>query len=784
MIHPKSQQISQDKNKAIIMTMMRVIIIVAYVMLAGGENGTWNVGKAAEAANLHSPACSSIDSLPWPMSLAPRITSTFGEYRDSHFHAGIDLSTYGRSGYALRALDSGCLLRVRVDPSGYGNMVYIKLDNGLILVYAHMKRFASSIRSCVREMQEQVGKCNVDFYIEPDRVRFKQGDIVGISGGTGAGPPHVHLELRNEYNEPVNPLLCGYALPDTTPPRFYRFVVTPLGSEARVNGRRRSRTIRLRFDRDEKHYDALSVPHVWGEIGLSVRAFDRVNLGGDKVGIYRYTVSVDGEEIFRRTYSRMTPREWNFIDLVYDRDLMRRGFGRCERLYIMKGDNLTFHTDSPGDGIIRAGLGQLEYGDHTIDVLIEDAAGNNRSAYIPIVVNRSPEITDLVRKGTDSLQVNIKDEQPERCTVTFKVKRGGRWHTIKDTRRHGDVFEIVALDPGELLECVARDTYGATSAPFYFGQPDTVPVQFTADIDHRIESRLVTVSLKTSHDLVRPPRVFVAPGRFGYTPARMWATDSRSYEMELSLLPEAIPGYRVLFLMEEVNGAVMKSERLISFEALLVDRASVVQSDDGVVVMSAQINSVFEDAYLQVERRGVPQPGNGLERISDGYTFTPQQTILKNPVTVSMAVPTNYAQDGGEGIGVFRWFGGSDYRAIGASWDSVTCSVSGFTDALGTFAVLRDVHPPRINLTPRHGSVSYTARPSITAEIHDSGSGVDSHTIQMYVDGRPVPACPLGGGRWRYRPDDSLSSGLHSIRMVVRDKVGNPSSAHMTFRVK
>ena len=49
----------------------------------------------------------SITELDWSIDVDPELTSSFGEFRLGHFHAGIDLSTFGRQGAPVFAVDEG-----------------------------------------------------------------------------------------------------------------------------------------------------------------------------------------------------------------------------------------------------------------------------------------------------------------------------------------------------------------------------------------------------------------------------------------------------------------------------------------------------------------------------------------------------------------------------------------------------------------------------------------------------------------------------------------------------
>jgi murein DD-endopeptidase MepM/ murein hydrolase activator NlpD len=66
----------------------------------------------------------------WPTDASTRITSTFAEYRSTHFHGGIDISTNKKNGYRVFAVRDG-----------YGKMLYVKHKDGFFTIYAHLQTF-------------------------------------------------------------------------------------------------------------------------------------------------------------------------------------------------------------------------------------------------------------------------------------------------------------------------------------------------------------------------------------------------------------------------------------------------------------------------------------------------------------------------------------------------------------------------------------------------------------------------------------------------------------------
>ena len=88
-----------------------------------------------------------------PLDIPTELSGTFGELRNNHFHAGIDIKTNRRNGLNVYATADGYVARIKVALWGYGKVIYIKHPNGYTTVYAHLSKFGDGIQEYVKNIQ-------------------------------------------------------------------------------------------------------------------------------------------------------------------------------------------------------------------------------------------------------------------------------------------------------------------------------------------------------------------------------------------------------------------------------------------------------------------------------------------------------------------------------------------------------------------------------------------------------------------------------------------------------
>lgn len=194
-------------------------------------------GLPAAAAAAAAPEAPAVFGPPFafPPLDTLRVTGGYAETRGNHFHAGFDFSTGRRVGMAVRAPLAGRVERVRASGSGYGRSLYLRADDGRLLVFGHLDAFAPALAAHVDSAQRAEGRYEQDLWPAPGRFRFAAGETLAWSGESGAGPPHLHLEVRRG-DFALHPLRGGLVPGPVGRPRLESLVLEPLDAAARVAG--------------------------------------------------------------------------------------------------------------------------------------------------------------------------------------------------------------------------------------------------------------------------------------------------------------------------------------------------------------------------------------------------------------------------------------------------------------------------------------------------------------------------------------------------------------------
>jgi len=231
----------------------------------------------------------------WPTNASPYLSSTFAETRSAHLHSGIDIRTWGREGYEVYATRDGVVHRIGISPNGYGKVIYLRHDDGSYSVYAHLHRFEPKLHAYADSIRLQDYRFEIDRVLTESNFRYKRGEVIGYTGSTGVGPPHLHFELRTPDFQPFNPLLTNLSIADDIPPVFSALAVESLHPESlHYRSHQTIQPIGI-----ENGVTDFGIIHADSPIGLAVNVHDRANRTPNIYAVHMLMMIAEGDTLFK-----------------------------------------------------------------------------------------------------------------------------------------------------------------------------------------------------------------------------------------------------------------------------------------------------------------------------------------------------------------------------------------------------------------------------------------------------------------------------------------------------
>lgn len=282
-----------------------------------------------------------------PMDIPMVMSANFGELRNNHFHAGIDLKTQAVTGKALRSIEDGYVSRISIAPGGYGLAVYVTHPStGHTSVYGHLESFAPALAKYVKDKQYEQESFKVDLTTEPTQFPLKKGDLIGYSGNSGGSlGPHLHFEIRDtQTNTLLDPLeFYKDRISDTRPPEIRAIAVYPIQGRGVVNGSVRPLRQPVTFTKKGGYSSLRQKIEAWGFIGVGVKAYDVMNGTANIYGVSNIRLLVDGKEQFSSVIKQFGYDKSRMINSFTDFADWRLNNSFYMKSFIESGNTLPFY---------------------------------------------------------------------------------------------------------------------------------------------------------------------------------------------------------------------------------------------------------------------------------------------------------------------------------------------------------------------------------------------------------------------------------------------------------
>ncbi len=696
----------------------------------------------------------------WPTRAGTFITSSFGDYRRTHFHGGIDISTNNQKGYPVYASRDGHIFRIRISPYGYGKMLYLRHADGYITTYAHLQKFQKEVDSYIKGIQKQSRRYSHDMEIDSTLFSFKKGEVIAYTGDTGVGSAHLHFEVRDAGMNLVNPFLLpaiAAHLEDNVKPTIHAVAFSPLDHESVIQGKRRTWSTEVQRGRGGE-YTIRGVVRLTGATGLSVRVTDRSDVMRYRTGAHRLELYLDDHMIFSSAKDRIPEYESKQIAMHYDAHLLRSGKGRFEKLYIAEGNRLPFYNRlTEGAGIIRTS--DYAEGKHLLRVVTEDVQGNRSTVTTTVIFNHAPQIT-LEQVGMRAV-LQIKDPAAIRSVTIGSQQKGKsawRYQTISldalEPLGHGFALPIDLSKIGA-LKVVAENTFGTRSAPEFLFTPVARTGNSTLKLRKSYEHGFLHLTLTSRSPIRSKPSFEILSGDRRFRPEAV-ALDIDEYTATFPWSEAESGSFRINASID-VNGTLVTVHDEWTLFAIQPATGGTIVSDDDVFQAVFPPRSIYAPLVCWIEKT------------LEGYAIHHSETVLAKAVTVRYAsLPARES----DRLGLF-FSEDKGYELLqGSNEAGVYAGTVG--RCLGAFALLPDKTPPEIsNIRTSYARGSLR----ISFRLRDNRSGINAQQLQVLLNGEFLPV--------EYDPElrsvtyegaHPLRRGSHTVSIEAADRMGNMTS--------
>ncbi len=286
-----------------------------------------------------------------PLDVPLILSGTFAELRSNHFHSGLDIKTQQRRGLNVYSTARGYVSRIKISHFGYGKALYITHPNGYTTVYAHLQNFSPSLEAYIKKKQYKKESYQIELFPEIDELIVKKGEVIGFSGNSGSsGGPHLHYEIRDNEERPINPMLFGTDVKDTTKPIIRSIYAYPIGAHSHINKSNKKQKLRL-IPKQNGGYVIEDI-EAYGTIGFAIETVDRQDQASNKNGVYTIKTLINGTQNFEINFKRFSFSETKHINRLIDYQHYKEKKKRLQKLFLESNNPLSLYGDIQNDGYI------------------------------------------------------------------------------------------------------------------------------------------------------------------------------------------------------------------------------------------------------------------------------------------------------------------------------------------------------------------------------------------------------------------------------------------------
>ncbi|HET8885274.1 MAG TPA: M23 family metallopeptidase [Salinimicrobium sp.] len=367
-----------------------------------------------------------------PLKINPLLSGTFGELRNNHFHGGWDIKTEQQEGLEVVSSAEGFVSRIKISTYGYGKALYIQHPNGYTTVYGHLSKLSPEIEAFVEKKQYENESFEIELFPEADELPVSQGQLIAFSGNTGgSGGPHLHFEIRDGQQRPMNPMLFGIEIKDTRPPTIRSLYVYPLSEDAHVNNSNNRQRINLTGLKDGS-FKANTIT-ACGDIGFGISTTDKLDGSHNNNGVFKITSVLNGQKMSELLFDRFSFAETRFLNHLIDYEFYSNHNSRVQKLF-NTNNPVSIYKDVTNEGKLHI-QDEMSY---EYQIHVSDFAGNERIIRIPIEGKQAENL--ISQKDTTGILVN--------SDASFVFEKNGIDLYIPENALYEDVYLDLEFENG------------------------------------------------------------------------------------------------------------------------------------------------------------------------------------------------------------------------------------------------------------------------------------------------------------------------------------------------
>jgi len=710
----------------------------------------------------------------WPTNASRFLSSSFCEYRPGHYHSAIDIKTWNTEGYRIYAVEDGYVQRIRISPFGYGKVLYLKLKDGRTAVYAHLQRFNKKLDQAVRKQQLQKKRYTITWY--PKNWKVKRGAVLGYTGQTGIGVPHLHFEIRDKKGQPLNPLHFYDQIKDHIAPKLQSVLIRPMDENSRINGS--FSPMEAELQKVSKNVFRIKQPlRAKGRIGLAIRGYDMSDKVYNKYAFYRTTLKSNGKEIFKIQYDTLNFDLSRQVDLEIDYPVYRQTKKKFHKLYIEPFNELSSYNRSLGNGLIRVDTDTVRF---TVEAV--DFFGNKSVLHGTLL----PDYNSLVHT-----KAIARSDSSALLTVTLPKRiQGLQFFSKADSFPWTDIkyFEILQQTFGknsQTLQLKIRLEHDSADA---LKVKTWLPNQIQAEsVLSLTNSDSNTVRLKISNlgkylSVKTEPEYSFAVLTIENLRDRQQAPQRYILDPETVLPAGKITSDSLRFTVTS-NGKILADSTVLLY-ALNRGTKQHFSFDDGRCVFESNEHTLYDTLLYHFSKEEVNADSFNVPVFGSAYQFSgPPQLFRKAPLLKIKYDSLLFAARQ-TGICTIGKNGRISWKS--AKWNPVEKEFSTRMGSFGTYILGADTSAPVVEIIfPKDGQTLKSLK-NIRFTADDSLSGIGSdRNLEIYLDDQFVlpewdPERNLISGV----PEEKPQPGNHLIRIRVSDSAGNSTEKTLHFSIQ